>query len=255
MESDQTGGVKEVTVRLASKADELAILGGTRRRARGVKRGKESPEEAVSTSPTAATPAVPAAPAVPAVPAVPVPPAVPVVPAVPVAPAAPATAVPSVSPTLVSPPPKVTLFGKKTSALKSAALPPPTQAPKLLAKRITTLKKPKLVVKPAPPTATSASSSSGSSSGETLPEMTPHQKPIASKRRRFTERKISLSVGGSVASTRKHRAKRIRVDAMPIAQVKSLLLRKGVLKPKANGKYPPEPMLRSLLKDYIALQE
>ena len=225
MDADQTGGVKEVTVRLASKADELAILGGTRRRTRGGKRTKGSPEDDLSTnSPTVASPAT-------------------------VAVAGPVVAEAKPVEVKAKPRANVTLFGKKTSALKSAALPPRTQSPKLLAKRATTLKKPKFIVKATPPAETPAIADSGARpgvSGKTIPPP---------KRRRFTERKISLSIGGGSATTRKHKLKRLTVDAMPIAQVKSLLLRKGVLKPKASGKYPPEPMLRSLLKDYMALQD
>jgi hypothetical protein len=40
---------------------------------------------------------------------------------------------------------------------------------------------------------------------------------------------------------------------MPIANVKKLLLRKGVLKPKEDGKMPPDDMMRSMLKDYLLL--
>lgn len=246
MDSDEASGVKEVKVHLNTKSDELAILGGTRRRTRGGKR-KGAPEDATETAATGKTTTAPA-----------------------LAPSAPsattATTTMHVLKTSTNPSTistairnKVTLFGKKTSALKPTALLPPVKSHKLLAKR-STLKKPRLIVSRPTPSANFAPPSSGGPSGATsgegvLPEKKLSEKTHPFHRRRFTERKISLSIGGGAATTQKHKAKRTRVDQMPIAHVKSLLLRKGVLKPKASGNYPPEPMLRSLLKDYLALQD
>jgi len=71
----------------------------------------------------------------------------------------------------------------------------------------------------------------------------------SAKTRKFRERKISITVrSGSRAAARRVKEK---VDALPIAQVRRALLRKGVLKP-GNSK-TPEAMLRSMLKDYMLL--
>jgi hypothetical protein len=40
---------------------------------------------------------------------------------------------------------------------------------------------------------------------------------------------------------------------MPLQQVRRLLLRKGVLKPKKGTAAPPEEMMRSMLVDYMML--
>jgi hypothetical protein len=70
-----------------------------------------------------------------------------------------------------------------------------------------------------------------------------------SKTRKFRERKISITV----RSGNRAAAKRIKekVDALPIAQVRRALLRKGVLKPGSSK--TPEPMMRAMLKDYMLL--
>ena len=77
-------------------------------------------------------------------------------------------------------------------------------------------------------------------------------KPVqggSAKTRKFRERKISITVrSGSRAAARRVKEK---VDALPIGQVRRMLLRKGVLKP-GNSK-TPEAMLRSMLKDYMLL--
>ena len=77
-------------------------------------------------------------------------------------------------------------------------------------------------------------------------------KPVqggSAKTRKFRERKISITVrSGNRAAARRVKEK---VDALPIGQVRRMLLRKGVLKP-GNSK-TPEAMLRSMLKDYMLL--
>jgi len=92
----------------------------------------------------------------------------------------------------------------------------------------------------------------------TLPLTTTFKKPKfivnaaedKKKKRRFTERKISITMK-SLATTRKE-SKDIKdkVYSMPIAQVKKLLLRKGLLKPNLKT---PEAILRSILLDYMTL--
>ena len=71
----------------------------------------------------------------------------------------------------------------------------------------------------------------------------------SAKTRKFRERKISITVRSGNRSA----AKRIKekVDALPIAQVRRALLRKGVLKPGSSK--TPEPMMRAMLKDYMLL--
>lgn len=70
------------------------------------------------------------------------------------------------------------------------------------------------------------------------------------KKRRFTERKISITIK-PFASTRKERKDiKDKVDVMPIAQVKKILLQKGLLKPNHKT---PEGILRSMLHDYMTL--
>ena len=71
----------------------------------------------------------------------------------------------------------------------------------------------------------------------------------AAKTRKFRERKISITVRtGNRAAAKRIKEK---VDALPIAQVRRALLRKGVLKPGSSK--TPEPMMRAMLKDYMLL--
>ena len=85
-----------------------------------------------------------------------------------------------------------------------------------------TLKKPKLVVQAA-------------------------AQPEPKKKRRFTERKISITMK-PMSTTRKDMKN--KVTAMPLSQVKKILLRKGLLKPNHKT---PETILRSMLHDYMTL--
>jgi hypothetical protein len=76
-----------------------------------------------------------------------------------------------------------------------------------------------------------------------------HQTGGAAKTRKFRERKISITVRtGNRAAAKRIKEK---VDALPIAQVRRALLRKGVLKPGSSK--TPEPMMRAMLKDYMLL--
>jgi len=75
------------------------------------------------------------------------------------------------------------------------------------------------------------------------------QHSAAKQTRKFKERRINITVrSGNRAATRRIKEK---VEALPISQVRRMLLRKGVLKP-GNIK-TPEPMLRSMLRDYMLL--
>ena len=56
-----------------------------------------------------------------------------------------------------------------------------------------------------------------------------------------------------MASTRKQRRSiKKRVAAMPVADIRKELLDRGILRPESN---PPESMLRSLMRDFLALKE
>ena len=166
--------------------------------------------------------------------------------------------------------PTVTIQAKKNAAAtpapipnvaggaKSAAKIVPTKKRISAAPAAQTLKKPRLVVPLAAALANPATTSpkNGTESAKvgviaSPVASVPQQKP--SKKRRFTERKISIEVK-SAKATRKHRRNlKHKIESMPIANVKKLLLRKGVLKPKEDGKMPPEDMMRSMLKDYLLL--
>lgn len=73
----------------------------------------------------------------------------------------------------------------------------------------------------------------------------------AGKKRRFTERRIGISVK-SLKTTRKARKSiRKQVASMSVDEIHKVLTEKGLLKGKTN---PPEAMLRSLMKDYLSLK-
>jgi hypothetical protein len=72
---------------------------------------------------------------------------------------------------------------------------------------------------------------------------------ISAKTRKFRERSISITVRPSArAASRRMKEK---LNALPIAQVRRALLRKGVLKPGSSKM--PEPMMRAMLLDYMLL--
>ncbi len=73
------------------------------------------------------------------------------------------------------------------------------------------------------------------------------------RRRRFTERRIKIEVKPTVKTRRSRKVLKERIDAMPIQAVRRLLIKKGILKPKAT--VPPEPMMRSMLHDYYLLKQ
>jgi hypothetical protein len=127
-----------------------------------------------------------------------------------------------------------------------------------------TLKKPKFIVSPPPqmtptsnPKLVSTRGVRGDNEGllKTVvggaDGQTPGSEPKA--RKRFTERRIKIEVKPTI-KTRKSRKLLIdRIDSMPIQAVRRLLLKKGVLKSKTT--VPPEPMMRSMLRDYYLLKQ
>jgi len=136
-------------------------------------------------------------------------------------PSTPATAAPTV--------------GGGTVKIKEKRNAPPPVGAKILPKKRAagSFKKPKLVVSsPAPGTKI--------------------QKDGGAKTRRFSERSISIEMK-PVSATRRHRKDLgKKIASMPEAAIRKFLLRKGVLKNKASTALP-EPMLRSMLKDYLLL--
>lgn len=74
----------------------------------------------------------------------------------------------------------------------------------------------------------------------------------APKKRRFTERRIGISVR-SLKNTRKARKSiRKQVAAMSTEEIRKILTEKGILKGKGKT---PDDMLRSLMKDYLSLKQ
>jgi hypothetical protein len=126
------------------------------------------------------------------------------------------TAVPTVTTVGNTPAPKILTTKRKSGGA----------APAILATR----KKARLVISSTPPL--SAKANAG-----------------GARTRKFRERRISITVRpGARAAARRVRE---RVDTMPIAGVRRVLMRRGVLKPGAKAL--PEAMMRSMLKDYMLL--
>jgi hypothetical protein len=154
-------------------------------------------------------------------------------------------------------------------------------APKIIMhkKRITnapvaqTLKKPKFVVsargaaatsaaahviKKMPPLAAPQNDKVSGGVGEDGMNLKPHNGGGApndglKRRRKFTERRIKIEVKPTVKTRKSRKALKDRIDGMPIQVVRRLLIKKGLLKPKAT--VPPEPMMRSMLQDYYLLKQ
>ncbi len=75
-------------------------------------------------------------------------------------------------------------------------------------------------------------------------------KPVGGGKRRFTERRLSISMKALKSTRKAGKSIRKQVAAMTTEQIRKTLLEKKVLKPSSN---PPESMLRSMMKDYLAL--
>ena len=126
-----------------------------------------------------------------------------------------------------------------------------------------TLKKPKFVVPgSAPPPAASEKPTlipapknatiSGGVGGGGM-NLKPMKGGTGTTRRRFTERRIKIEVKPTVKTRKSRKVLKERIDAMPIQAIRRLLIKKGILKPKAT--VPPEPMMRSMLHDYYLLKQ
>ncbi len=122
----------------------------------------------------------------------------------------------------------VNIKGKRNSVMPGAKILPKK-------KIATTFKKPKFVVSTLAPEIESRNALPG-----------------GTKKRRFSERSISIEMK-PVSATRRHRKDLgAKIAAMPVPAIRKFLLRKGVLKPKASVSVP-EGILRSMLKDYLLL--
>jgi hypothetical protein len=70
------------------------------------------------------------------------------------------------------------------------------------------------------------------------------------KTRRFVERKIAVPIRSATATRKQTVSLKEKINTMPIASVRKMLLRKGLMKLKSN---PPDSMARSLLLEYMLL--
>ena len=92
----------------------------------------------------------------------------------------------------------------------------------------------------------------GPPGGSSVSGVTGGARGAVKQTRRFKERKIKLTVKSSrVAKAIRHKVK-AKVRAMPIAEVRKMLLAKGIIKVAAAEKLPEE-MLRNMLRDYMLL--
>lgn len=132
--------------------------------------------------------------------------------------------------------------------------PPHVSMPKIIPhkKRLTnapvaqTLKKPKFVIAPKNDTISGETGSGGM-------HLKPMKGAASTHGRKFTERKIKIEVKHTVKTRKSRKVLKERIESMPIQAVRRLLIKKGILKPKAT--VPPEPMMRSMLHDYYLLKQ
>ena len=69
-------------------------------------------------------------------------------------------------------------------------------------------------------------------------------------KRRFTERRLSISLKNLKHTRKAGKSIRKQVAKMTTDEIRKTLLEKKIIKPSSN---PPESMLRSMMKDYLAL--
>lgn len=243
---------KEVKLLLNNPAEEKALSRGTTRRRRARKQENDLAsggaiavdrvQEPIPANESNSGQPAPAPAPVPAAPIIPIAPDPMAAPAVPVASLSGTSVVGGASASAVK------IQAKRTPEASAAPVTPapaPLSVPKIIPtkKRIssapaaaTTLKKPKFVV--------------GSGLGVAKsPEGV--VAPVAAKTRKFTERKINITVKPAVQTRRMRKTLKRNINAMPIANVQRFLIRKGVLKPKVT--MPPEEMMRSMMRDYMLL--
>lgn len=247
---------KEVQLVLNSAAEEKALSRGTTRRRRGRKTDSELAaggaiavdrvQEPIPVNESNSGQAAPAPAPVPAAPIIPIAPDPMAAPAVPSAALSTTTVVGGAAPAPVKIQAK---RAPEASAGPNVAAPPaPLSAPKIIPTKkrisaapaaVSTLKKPKFVV--------------GAGLGDSKTPEVAGSSVFATtrKQRKFSERKINLTVKPAVQTRRMRKTLKRNINAMPIAAVQKFLIRKGVLKPKATA--PPEDMMRSMMRDYMLL--
>lgn len=121
-----------------------------------------------------------------------------------------------------------------------------------------TLKKPRFIVSGASTPATNVAqppleSGAPRANLESVKKQPQPQAGAGAVRKTFRARRISITMKPTQQSRKFRKTLKTRVATMPIGSVKKLLLRKGVLKPKSDGSYPPEDIMRSMLTDYMML--
>jgi hypothetical protein len=118
-----------------------------------------------------------------------------------------------------------------------------------------TLKKPKFKVGGGAPNPETSVVTQAASSGEPAPALAsgaPQGGGAAKQTRRFKERKLKLTVKSSRVAKAVRRKVKLQVRAMPLADVRKTLIKKGIIKATAAEKLPEE-MLRNMLRDYLLL--
>lgn len=70
------------------------------------------------------------------------------------------------------------------------------------------------------------------------------------KKRRFTEKRISLHIKPLAKTRKERRLMKDKISKMPFAAVRKMLISKGLIKVKAN---PPEDIARNMLHDFMML--
>ena len=70
-------------------------------------------------------------------------------------------------------------------------------------------------------------------------------------RKKYEERKISIQVRPTEQTKKFRKTIDHRIAAMPISVIKKALVKGGMIKQKKT--YPPDAMLRSMMKDYLSL--
>ncbi len=220
--------IKELTVQLQPLDAKVLIPGAkTRRRNKKMEGGSHLDKTSDAMPPTSSAP-------VPAPAVAPLPPSLPE-PLPSSSSMAPADVPLPVTPVATAATAATATTGGGTVKIKEKRNAPPAVGAKFLPKKraLSTVKKPKLVV--CSPAHTTKSNVDG-----------------GSKTRRFSERSISIEMK-PVSATRKHRKDLgKKIGSMTPAAIRKFLLRRGVLKPKTSMSLP-EPMLRSMLKDYLLL--
>jgi hypothetical protein len=261
--------IKEVKVAL-NPIDEKALSRTTTRRRRTTRKAADEQEGGAEPMPMVQkeTSPIPAAQA----PAPPTP--------APQAPAPPTPAPQAPAPPTPAPQAPATSMGGGGQKVKIAAKkggqtlkapPSATASAKLLPKKrissapAATLKKPRIPIRPAPEIAISQKRGGAILNVPTKPSVPIEPPkpalagttavggatPTAQKKRRFTERKISIDMKQAATTRKQRKFVKSKIANMPIATVKKMLIRKGLLKSKATA--PPEAIMRGLLKDYYLL--